>query len=211
VTRAVIVGAGQTGATAAATLRDQGFEGEIVLLGAEHRPPYERPPLSKEYLRGEQTLERGYLRPDAWWAEQEIQTRFGTTAERLDTSAREVVLTDGERIAFDLALIATGSRNRHLRTPGVDLPGVFGLRSADDAVAIREAAEGAARAVIVGMGFIGAEVAASLRHLGLEVTVVEFAATPLERVLGADLGSVLERLHRDHGVEMFFRDGAERF
>jgi 3-phenylpropionate/trans-cinnamate dioxygenase ferredoxin reductase subunit len=211
VTRAVIVGAGETGGTAAATLRDEGFEDEIVLFGAETRPPYERPPLSKEYLRGEQPLERGYLRPDAWWGEQEIEVRFGTKVERVDPRAREVVVEGGERIPFDLALIATGSRNRRLPSPGIDLSGVYGLRSADDATAIRDAASQASHAVLVGMGFIGAEVAASLRHLGLDVTVVEFTATPLERVLGPELGRVLEGLHRDHGVEMFFSDSAERF
>lgn len=210
-TRAVIVGAGQTGATAAATLREEGFDGDIVLVGAESRPPYERPPLSKEYLRGEQPLEQGYLRPPGWYEEQRIETRLGTTVERLDATEREVLLDGGETLPFDVALIATGSRNRRLTTPGADLQGVYGLRTADDATAIREAAAGASRAVLVGMGFIGAEVAASLRHLGLDVTVVEFAATPLERVLGPDLGRVLEGLHRDHGVEMYFRDGAERF
>jgi 3-phenylpropionate/trans-cinnamate dioxygenase ferredoxin reductase component len=211
VTRAVIVGAGETGATAAATLRAEGFEGEIVLVGAERHPPYERPPLSKEYLRGEQPLEEGYIRPPAWYDEQRVEARLGTVVEHVDTAAREVVLGTGERLPFDVALIATGARNRRLRVPGIDLPGVLALRSADEAATIRDAASRSSRVVLVGMGFIGAEVAASLRHLGLEVTVVEFLAAPLERVLGAELGRVIEGLHRDHGVEMIFRDGAERF
>ena len=121
------------------------------------------------------------------------------------------MLSSGERIDFDAALITTGSRNRRLAVPGFDLPGVFGLRTAADAERMREAALRGGKAVLVGMGFIGAEVAASLRTLGLAVTVVEFAETTLNQVLGPDLGRTIEALHRDHGVEMIFRDGAERF
>jgi 3-phenylpropionate/trans-cinnamate dioxygenase ferredoxin reductase subunit len=207
----VIVGASQAGATAAATLREEGFDGRIVLIGAESERPYERPPLSKEFLRGERPLESAFLRPDGWYEEHDIELRLGTRAERLDTDAREVVLEGGERIAFDQALVATGSRNRTPPIPGIGLERVFSLRTAADARAIADAAKDATRAVLVGMGFIGAEVAASLRHLGLDVTVVEFAETPLQRVLGPELGRVLEGLHRDHGVEMHFGTGAERF
>lgn len=205
----VIVGGGLAGATAAGTLRDQGFEGHIVLVGAEPMAPYERPPLSKEYLRGES--DHHFVRPEGWYEESEIDARFGVRAERLNVADRVVELEGGERVPFDRALIATGSRNRRFPWPGLDLPGVFDLRFAPDADAIREAARGATKAVLVGMGFIGAEVAASLRTLGLAVTVVEFTATPLERVLGPELGRSIEALHRDHGVEMIFRDAAERF
>jgi 3-phenylpropionate/trans-cinnamate dioxygenase ferredoxin reductase subunit len=207
----VVIGASQGGGTAAATLREQGYDGRIVLIGAEPLPPYERPPLSKEFLRGERQFEDAYLRPDGWYEENEIELRLGTRAERIDTDAREVVLQGGERIAFDQAVIATGSRNRQPPIPGIDLEGVLSLRTAEQARAIADAAKGAGRAVLIGMGFIGAEVAASLRHLGLDVTVVEFAETPLQRVLGPELGRVLEGLHRDHGVEMHFGTGAERF
>jgi 3-phenylpropionate/trans-cinnamate dioxygenase ferredoxin reductase component len=207
----VIVGASQAGGTAAATLREEGYDGRIVLIGAEPEPPYERPPLSKEFLRGERPFESAYLRPDGWYEEHDIELRLGTRAERLDPDAREVVLEDGERIGFDQAVIATGSRNRTPPIPGIELDRVFSLRTAADARAIADAAKAATRAVLVGMGFIGAEVAASLRHLGLDVTVVEFAETPLQRVLGPELGRVLEGLHRDHGVEMHFGTGAERF
>lgn len=205
----VIVGGGLAGATAAGTLRDQGFDGRIVLIGAEPMAPYERPPLSKEYLRGES--DHHFVRPDGWYEENEIDARFGVRAERLKVADRVVELEGGERVPFDRALIATGSRNRRFPWPGLDLPAVFDLRFAPDADAIREAARGATKAVLVGMGFIGAEVAASLRTLGLEVTVVEFTATPLERVLGPELGRSIEALHRDHGVEMIFGDAAERF
>ena len=207
----LIVGASQAGGTAAAVLRERGYDGRIVLVGAEPEAPYERPPLSKEYLRGERPLESGLLRPDGWWDEHDIELRLGTRAERLDTDDRAVVLEGGERIPFDHAVIATGSRNRRPPIPGIDLDRVFSLRTAADARAIVDAARTATRAVLVGMGFIGAEVAASLRHLGLDVTVVEFGETPLQRVLGPELGRVLEGLHRDHGVEMHFGTGAERF
>jgi 3-phenylpropionate/trans-cinnamate dioxygenase ferredoxin reductase subunit len=132
-------------------------------------------------------------------------------AERLLAAERVVELAGGDRVAFDRCVVATGARNRRLPLPGLDLPGVFDLRVAADADAIRAAAAAGSRAVIVGMGFIGAEVAASLRELGLDVAVVEFFATPLERVLGPELGRVIEALHRDHGVEMVFGDAAERF
>lgn len=206
-----IVGASLCGGTAAATLREEGFEGRLVLIGAEPLPPYERPPLSKEYLRGEQPFEKGLVRPEGWWAEHGVETRFGTRAERIDAVNRALVLEDGELVAFDKALIATGSRNRRLPVPGADLPGVLDLRLAEDADRIREAAARRGRAVLAGMGFIGAEVAASLRHLGVDVTVVEPFETPLYRVLGPEIGRVLEGLHRDHGVEMIFKETVERF
>jgi 3-phenylpropionate/trans-cinnamate dioxygenase ferredoxin reductase subunit len=205
----VIVGAGEAGGTAAGALRDQGYDGELILLGDEPLPPYERPPLSKEYLRGESGHQ--FVRPEGWYADHGVDARFGSRAERVDLSDRTVELADGGRIPFGQVVIATGSRNRRFDWPGLDLPGVLDLRFAPDADAIREAASSASKAVLVGMGFIGAEVAASLRHLGLDVTVVEFASTPLERVLGPDLGGAIEALHRDHGVEMIFGDAAERF
>jgi 3-phenylpropionate/trans-cinnamate dioxygenase ferredoxin reductase subunit len=205
----VIVGAGEAGGTAAGVLRDQGYDGDLILLGAEPLPPYERPPLSKEYLRGES--DHQFVRPEGWFAEHGVDARFGTRAERLNVADRVIELEGGGRVPFDQAVIATGSRNRRFDWPGLDLPGVLDLRFAPDADAIREAASGASKAVLVGMGFIGAEVAASLRHLGLDVTVVEFASTPLERVLGPELGGAIEALHRDHGVEMIFGDAAERF
>jgi 3-phenylpropionate/trans-cinnamate dioxygenase ferredoxin reductase subunit len=205
----VVVGAGQAGATAAGALRDQGYDGELVLIGEEPVAPYERPPLSKEYLRGES--EQHWIRPDGWYADNGVDARLGARAERLHVTDRTVELADGSSVAFDQAVIATGSRNRKFAWPGLDLPGVLDLRFAPDSDAIREAAKNGSKAVLVGMGFIGAEVTASLRTLGLEVEVVEFAATPLERVLGRELGGAIEALHRDHGVQMHFGEGAERF
>ena len=202
----VIVGAGLTGATAAATLREEGFDGRVVLIGAETLPPYERPPLSKEFLRGERPLEASFVRPPDWYADQQIDARFGTPVVQIAASAQEVVLAGGERVGYDRLLVATGSRNRRLEAPGADLPGIFDLRYAHDAERIREAAAGGARVVCVGMGFIGAEVAASLRQMGCEVTVVEIFETALYRILGAQIGRALEALHRDRGR----RDAVQR-
>jgi 3-phenylpropionate/trans-cinnamate dioxygenase ferredoxin reductase subunit len=207
----VIVGASLAGATAAATLRAEGFDGRITLIGAETEPPYERPPLSKEYLRGEQPLADAYVRPPEWYADNEVEARFGTRAVQLDARAREVVLAGGERVGFDALIVATGSRNRTLDVPGADLPGVFDLRHAGDADAIRAAAADGARVVCVGMGFIGAEVAASLRLLSCDVTVVEVFETTLYRILGPDIGRALEGLHRDHGVSMHFNEAVASF
>ncbi len=207
----VIVGASLAGGTAAGALREEGYEGRLVLIGDEDLQPYERPPLSKEVLRGEQPVESAFLRPAGWWEEQGIEVRFATRADRLDAGERAVVLADGERIAFDRAIVTTGGGNRRLSVPGVELDGVFDLRHVQDAERIREAARAGGRAVLVGMGFIGAEVAASLRQLGVDVTVVEVFETALYRVLGAEIGRTIEAMHRDHGVDMVFNDTVERF
>ena len=207
----VIVGASLAGGTAATVLRDEGYEGDLHLIGAEDEPPYERPPLSKELLRGEATLDDALVRPASWYADHGVDARFGTRAVQIAFGAREVVLAGGERIPYDRLLVCTGSRNRRLEVPGAGLPGVFDLRTHDDAVRIREAATPGARVVCVGMGFIGAEVAASLRSVGCDVTVVEVFETTLYRILGAEIGRVLEGIHRDHGVRMIFSDTVERF
>jgi 3-phenylpropionate/trans-cinnamate dioxygenase ferredoxin reductase component len=205
----VVVGAGEAGGTAAATLREEGFDGDLILIGAEPMPPYERPPLSKEYLRGES--EHVYVRPPSFYEDHEIDARFGTRAATVNVTDSVVELEGGERIAFDQAVVATGSRNRRPKIEGLEMPGVYDLRSAPDADAIRGAAKNGSKAVMVGMGFIGAEVTASLRHLGLEATVIEATSKPMERVLGPVLGGAIEALHRDRGVEMIFNDGVERF
>ena len=207
----IVVGASLAGATAAATLRDQGFDGSVRLLGAEPLPPYERPGLSKEVLRGEQPLEEHLVRPPEWYADHEVELRTGTRAVQLDASAREVVLAGGERLAFDRLIVATGCRNRALQAPGSSLPGIFDLRTAEHAASITAATSGGARVVCVGMGFIGAEVAASLRTVGCAVTVVEVFETTLYRILGPAIGRVLEGIHRDQGVEMVFNDTVARF
>ena len=205
------MGASLAGGTAAATLREEGFEGRLILVGEEPYVPYERPPLSKEYLRGEVTFDRALVRTADFYAEQEIETRLGVRAVRVEPAERIVELADGERLLFDKALIATGARNRRPAIPSLDLEGVFDLRTVDDADRIRTEALPGRKAVVVGMGFIGSEVAASLRQLGVEVAVVAPGSVPLERVLGEEVGGVLAEIHREHGVEFHFGDSADAF
>jgi 3-phenylpropionate/trans-cinnamate dioxygenase ferredoxin reductase subunit len=207
----VIIGANLAGGVAAITLRDEGFAGQVVLIGAEPHPPYERPPLSKKYLAGEKLLEEITLRPLAFYAERNIETRLGVRARRVDPQAKLVELEDGERIPYDKVLIATGVRNRKLPVPGAELPGIYDLRAVVDADAIRQECGVGRKAVLVGMGFIGSEVAATLRQLGVEVAVVEPLKLPLAHILGEDVGRVFESFHREHGVQMYFEELAARF
>ena len=207
----VIVGASLAGATAAVTLRQEGADGTITLIGAEKTPPYERPPLSKAYLRGETAFETALVRPPAFYAEQGIETIFGRRAVRIDASGRFVELDDGGRVPFDRLLIATGGRNRRFSVAGVDLDGVHNLRTVQDADRIRAETVAGRRVVVVGMGFIGSEVAASLRQKGLEVVAIEPSKTPLARVLGEDVGQRLADLHQAHGVRVVFEDTVVAF
>jgi len=209
--RHVILGASLAGATAAITLREEGADGDVILIGAEPRPPYERPPLSKAYLRGEVPFDKALVRPAAFYAEHGIQTMFGTRATRIDPSARVVELEDHRRVSFDALLIATGGRNRTVSIPGVDLDGIYSLRTVQDADRIRAEMIAGRRAVVVGMGFIGSEVAASLRQKGLEVVAIDPSKTPLFRVLGEGVGQTIAKLHRDHGVRMIFEDTVAAF
>ena len=209
--RHVILGASLAGATAAITLREEGADLDVILIGAEPKPPYERPPLSKAYLRGEVPFDKALVRPAAFYAEHGIQTTFGTRATRIDPSARVVELEDHRRVSFDALLIATGGRNRPVSIPGVDLEGIYSLRTVQDADRIRAEMIAGRRAVVVGMGFIGSEVAASLRQKGLEVVAIDPSKTPLFRVLGEGVGQTIAKLHRDHGVRMIFGDTVAAF
>src|SRR5436309_2911457 len=206
-----IVGASLAGSSAAATLREEGFDGRVLLIGAEPQLPYDRPPLSKNYLRGTTPFEKTLLRPPEFYRERDIEMRLGSTVVKVDPEKRMLALQDGERLEFDQLLVATGGRNRRFPIPGLDLPGVFDLRTVADADRIREAMARGGRAVVVGMGFIGAEVAASMRQSGLEVVAVEPFKTPLYRALGGEIGRVVEGLHRDHGVEMILDDAVTAF
>src|SRR5436190_6898647 len=169
----VIVGASLTGAKAAETLRAEGFDGRLVLVGAEQERPYERPPLSKDYLRGEAGREKVYVHNEGFYAEQDIELRLGRTAVSLNAQAGEVALDDGERLRYDRLLLATGAEPRRLPIPGGDLDGVLYLRSVADSDALRERLERGGSLVVVGAGWIGSEVAASARQRGLEVTVLD--------------------------------------
>lgn len=207
----VIIGANLAGGSAAATLREEGFDGDVILVGDEPEPPYERPPLSKEYLRGEMTFEKTLVRPRAFYDENRIEALFGVRATGIDSAARVVELEGGRRLRFGKVLIATGGRNRRPPIPGLDLEGVHDLRTLADANAIRAEIAAGRRAVVVGMGFIGSEVAASLRQCGVDVVAIEPSATPLFRVLGGEVGQVLGAVHRDRGVETVFEDSVAAF
>jgi 3-phenylpropionate/trans-cinnamate dioxygenase ferredoxin reductase component len=202
----VIVGASLAGGVAAATLRQDGFDGDVVLIGAEPQPPYERPPLSKQYLRGEAPFDKALVRPAGFYDQNRIETRFGTRARRVDPIRRVVELDTGGPVHYDTLLIATGVRNRRPAIPGLQLPGVFDLRTVGDADALRSQIVSTRKAVVIGMGFIGSEVAASLRHQGIEVVSIDPAPVPLVRVLGDQVGRVIAAIHHDHGVETIFED-----
>src|ERR687893_1017608 len=207
----VIVGASLAGGRAAATLRQEGFDGTVILIGAEPQPPYERPPLSKEYLRGEFSFEGALVQPPDFYDENDIETRFGVRATRVDATEKVVELDGSEHVAYDKLLIATGGRNRRFTTPGVGLEGVYDLRTVADSDRIRAEIAPGRKAVVVGMGFIGSEVAASLRQSGVDVVVVDRNEVPLRRVLGEEVGRVIEGIHHDHGTSMIFEDRVAAF
>jgi 3-phenylpropionate/trans-cinnamate dioxygenase ferredoxin reductase subunit len=207
----VIAGASLAGATAAAELREQGFGGRVVLVGSERELPYERPPLSKDYLRSEVQRDSALVHPAEFYDDHDIELRLGRTVTELDLGAAEAVLDDGERLGYDRLLLATGARPRPIPVPGADLAGVHYLRTLADADALIAAIGDAKRAVVVGAGWIGAEVAASARSKGLEVALVEHAHVPLERVLGRELGQFYADVHREHGVELVCDAAVESF
>jgi 3-phenylpropionate/trans-cinnamate dioxygenase ferredoxin reductase component len=209
--RYVIVGAGLAGAKAAETLRREGFDGGVVLVGAEDERPYERPPLSKEYLRGESGRERIFAHDEGFYAEHDIDLRLRRTVVGLDTSSRELELDGGERLGYDRLLLTTGAEPRRLSIPGAELDGVMYLRSVGDSDVLRERLDRGGAVVVVGAGWIGSEVAASARQRGLAVTVIEPASVPLERVLGAEVGAIYRDIHADHGVRMLLGTGVEAF
>jgi 3-phenylpropionate/trans-cinnamate dioxygenase ferredoxin reductase subunit len=207
----VIIGASLAGGVAAATLRQDGFDGDVVLIGAEPQPPYERPPLSKQYLRGDAPFEKALVRPAGFYEQNRIETRFGTRAMSVDPVRRLVELDTGGHVRYDKLLIATGVRNRQPAIPGLQLPGVFDLRSVADADVLRTQIVFGRKAVVVGMGFIGCEVAASLRQKGIDVVSIDPSPAPLFRVLGEQVAQVIAAIHHDHGVETIFEDVVTRF
>jgi NADPH-dependent 2,4-dienoyl-CoA reductase/sulfur reductase-like enzyme len=199
----VVVGAGLAGAKAAETLREEGFDGPVVLVGAEPERPYERPPLSKQYLLGRADRDSVFVHDAGWYAEHDVDLRTGVRAARLDPAAHRLTLDTGEELGYARLLLATGASPRRLPVPGADLDGVRYLRTLADADRLgTDLAAGGRRVVVVGAGWIGLEVAAAARSHGNDVTVVEPQPTPLHAVLGAQMGRVFARLHRDHGVEL---------
>ena len=207
----VIVGASLAGAKAAEALRDNGFDGRIVLIGEEPVRPYERPPLSKAYLRGEASFDEFAVHAEGFYAEQAIELLTSTVVTSIDPQARQVTLEQGEHLSYDQLLLAPGATPRALAVPGADLDGIFYLRSLASCDALRAALQESSRLVVIGAGWIGSEVAASARQMGKEVALVELANVPLERVLGAEVGRMFRDLHADNGVELHMGVGVDSF
>lgn len=197
----VIAGAGLAGATTAVELRERGFDGRILLLGAEEHHPYIRPPLSKEYLKGEGDLGDAYVKPGEWYSEHDVEFLPGTVAGSFDPGAHELFVAGGGRLTYDSLVLATGATPRSLEVPGSGRGDVLRLRTIEDSQRLYAALEvGSRRVVVVGSGWIGMEVAAAARGYGNDVTVVGRREVPLAGAIGPELGGVFERLHRDNGV-----------
>jgi 3-phenylpropionate/trans-cinnamate dioxygenase ferredoxin reductase subunit len=205
----VIVGGGLAGAKAAQTLRDEGFDGRVVLLGEEDVAPYERPPLSKDYLRGDAGRDAIWAQEEGWYDAHDVELRTATHVAEVVPSSSEVVLDGGERIAYDQLLLATGSAAKRIPIPGAELEGVHLLRTVADSDALREALSPGTRLVVIGAGWIGCEVAASARQRGAEVAMVAPEEVPLERVLGSEVGAVYRDVHAKQGVELVLGTGVD--
>lgn len=200
----VIVGAGEAGGSAAQVLREEGFDGQLVLVGAEDHLPYERPPLSKSYLTGEPYTSEGSLQDQQWYDAHDIDLRLGRRAVSLDRSARVVVLDDEQRLHYDKLLVATGAMPRRLGVPGADLGGVHYLRTLEDSQNLSHALTATAQVVVVGAGWIGLEVTATARGRDCTVTVIDPNDVPLKASMGTRLGGFFADLHRQHGVQFQF-------
>jgi 3-phenylpropionate/trans-cinnamate dioxygenase ferredoxin reductase component len=207
----VIIGASLAGAKAAETLRDEGFAGRVVLIGEESELPYERPPLSKGYLLGNDPRDGGRVHEFGWYAENKVELRLGTVAVDLDAARRLVALHPSDSLHYDKLLLATGSRVRTLAIRGSELTGVHYLRTLDQADALLEGLRAGGNVVVVGAGWIGLETAAAARHHGCSVTVAEMDSLPLRRVLGDEVAAIYRDLHVAHGVDFRFGAGLSEF
>ncbi|MEZ5680843.1 MAG: FAD-dependent oxidoreductase [Erythrobacter sp.] len=207
----VIVGSGHGGAQAAIALRQAGHEDTILMVSRDRNPPYERPPLSKEYLAGEKPFERIQIRPEQFWADKGIELRLGRNVNEVDAKAHELLLSDDTRITYRKLIWAAGGDPRRLSCPGAELAGIHYVRNRRDVDALRdELAAGARRAAIVGAGYIGLEAAAVLRKLDCDVTVIEMQDRVLARVAGQELSDFYAAEHRGHGVDLRLSTGVER-
>jgi 3-phenylpropionate/trans-cinnamate dioxygenase ferredoxin reductase subunit len=207
----VIVGASLAGAKAAEELRNQGFDGDVKLIGSEPERPYERPPLSKDYLRGESERDKAHVHDEDFYAEHDIELLTGETVSALDPAGGRVTLDGGRELEFDRLLLTTGAEPRRLEVPGADLEGVHYLRTLADSDLLRERLDGGGRVAVVGAGWIGSEVAASARQRGLDVTVIDPLELPNERIFGREVGEFYRDVHAGHGVELLLGDGLEAF
>ena len=207
----LLVGGGIASATAAAALREGGFDGSILLVGREPHPPYHRPPASKEYLRGEHGVDDALIHPGSWWDEHAVELLARTSVLELDVEARTAKLSSKEVVGFDRALVATGAMVRRLQVDGAQLEGIHYLRALGNADTIRADAEAADRVVCVGGSYIASEVAASLASIGRSVTMVMLEGDPLERTFGPEAGRFFRRVLEEHGVEVVGGDEVSRF
>ena len=207
----VVVGASLAGATAAAELRTGGFDGRVILIGAEPERPYERPPLTKDYLRGETEREKAYVHADDFYARLEIELVTGVSVTAIEPGRSRLTLDSGRTLGYDKLLLTTGAQPRRLDVPGAGLDGIYYLRTLADCDLLRERLAAGGRVAVAGAGWIGSEFAASARQRGLEVTVIDPQALPNERIFGSEIGSFYRDLHTRHGVSMLLGDGVESF
>jgi 3-phenylpropionate/trans-cinnamate dioxygenase ferredoxin reductase component len=207
----LIVGASLAGAKAAEELRGRGFDGQVVLIGSERELPYERPPLSKDYLRGESPRENTYVHEEAFYQQQDVELITGRAATVLDPHGKKITLDDGQTLSYDKLLLTTGAEPRRLSIPGAELDGIHYLRTIEDSAALRERIDAGGRAAVVGAGWIGSEVAASARQKGLDVILIDPLELPNERIFGPEIGSFYRHVHAQHGVELALGDGVEAF
>jgi 3-phenylpropionate/trans-cinnamate dioxygenase ferredoxin reductase component len=207
----VIAGASLAGAKAAEELRERGFDGRVVLIGSESERPYERPPLSKEYLRGDGEREKVYVHPAGFYEEHQIELMTETTVAAIDPAGSTVTLRPGGELRYDKLLLTTGAEPRRLRVPGADLDGIHYLRAVGDSDALRERLTSGRRVAVVGAGWIGSEVAATARQRGAEVTLIDPLALPNERIFGTEIGEFYRDVHAQHGVSLALGEGVDAF
>jgi 3-phenylpropionate/trans-cinnamate dioxygenase ferredoxin reductase component len=204
----IIVGGGMAGAIAAQSLREEGFDGQVTVVGQEHHAPYERPPLSKEYLQGKADRDSIFVHPEPWYAEHAVELSLGGAVTSIDPTSRTVTTATRAQLVYDKLLLATGSKPRRLEVPGADLDGVYYLRNVEDSERLKIKFAQAKRVVIIGAGWIGLETAAAARAAGLDVTLLVSGDMPLEHVLGPEVAPLFAELHRSHGVDLRYRTTA---
>ena len=207
----LIVGASLAGAKAAEELRVQGFDGRVMLVGAEPERPYERPPLTKDYLRGESERGKAYVHPVGFYAQQEIELVTGAMVTAIEPGASRVRLHDGRTLGYDRLLLATGAEPRRIPVPGANLDGIYYLRTLADCDLLRERLNAGGRVAVVGAGWIGSEFAASARQRGLEVTLIDPQTLPNERIFGSEIGAFYRDVHARHGIDLLLGDGVDAF
>jgi 3-phenylpropionate/trans-cinnamate dioxygenase ferredoxin reductase component len=207
----IILGASLAGAKAAEELRERGFDGRVVLVGSEEERPYERPPLTKDYLRGESDRDKAYVHEPGFYEDHDIALLSGATATSIDPAASTVALEDGSELHYDRLLLTTGAQPREIPVPGADLEGVYYLRTLGDSDVLRERLDAGGRVAVIGGGWIGSEFAASARQKGLEVALIDPLEIPMARLFGEEVGSFYRDVHAQHGVELLLGDGVQAF